>query len=43
MWRSEDEGLPSGLIATHNPSFAVLARDRAAKIGGPDGVFELEP
>lgn len=37
---SDDDALPSGLIATHNPSFSDLARARSAKIDGPEGVSQ---
>jgi hypothetical protein len=40
VWLSDDDSLPRFLIATHNPSFADLARARTAKIDGCCGISQ---
>ena len=41
MGCSEDDGFPSLLISTHNPSFADLARARSANIDGCCGISQV--
>ena len=36
--RSDGDGFPAGLIATHKPSFGFLPRPRSTQIGTPNGV-----